>query len=98
MAAGEIADAGASAYVEVVRSQLRIDEYERLLASEYGRLRRWDLAHRTERRIAALLQPMQVWGWSLLPDRRWPGTRRANVDLILIGSGGVLVIDVKAWR
>ncbi|GAA0386266.1 hypothetical protein GCM10010357_03840 [Streptomyces luteireticuli] len=34
----------------------------------------------------------------LLADRRWPGTRAANVDMLLIGPGGVFVIDVKNWR
>ncbi|WP_372408706.1 nuclease-related domain-containing protein [Streptomyces luteireticuli] len=31
-------------------------------------------------------------------DRRWPGTRAANVDMLLIGPGGVFAIDVKNWR
>jgi hypothetical protein len=36
--------------------------------------------------------------WHVLADRRWPGTRRANIDVILVGPGGVFVIDVKTWR
>lgn len=98
MTTGEITDSGASSYTEVVRSQLRIDEYKRLLSDEYARMGRWQAAHRSERRIAAHLHAMGIWGWRMLPDRRWPGTRRANVDLILVGPGGVLVVDVKAWR
>ena len=36
--------------------------------------------------------------WHVLADRRWPGTRRANIDVILVGPAGVFVIDVKTWR
>lgn len=90
--------AGVSARVEALRSQLRIDQYERLLAEEHGRLRRFRLASVTERRVASQLEPMSVWGWTLLPDRRWPRSRVANVDMIHVGPGGVLVIDVKAWK
>ncbi len=35
--------------------------------------------------------------WWLLIDRAWPGTRSANVDMILIGPPGVFVIDAKQW-
>lgn len=87
-----------SADTEALRSRLRIDEYERLLRAERDRFGRWDLARRTERRVAALLEPTHLWGSQLLPDRRRPRSRTANVDMIHIGPGGVLVIDVKAWR
>ena len=93
---GDVA-AGASAQREVARSELRIAEYLRLLERERDRLRSYQAASRTERRVGALLRPMSVWGWHLLPDRRWPGTLAANVDLIHVGPGGVLVIDVKSW-
>lgn len=89
--------AGASADREVLRSRLRIDEYRRLLAAEHERLQGFQAAGRTERRIAGLLEPMHVWGWRLLPDRRWPGTRHANVDMVHVGPGGALMIDVKSW-
>lgn len=35
--------------------------------------------------------------WWLLIDRVWPGTRSANVDMILIGPPGVFVVDAKQW-
>lgn len=40
---------------------------------------------------------MGEWGWQLLADRRWPVARAANIDMIAVGPGGVLVVDVKAW-
>lgn len=36
-------------------------------------------------------------GWIALHDVRWPGRRLANVDHVLIGPGGVFVIDSKNW-
>lgn len=92
------ARAGVSADHEALRCRLQIAEYERLLAEKRARLGCFEVAGRTERRIATLLAPTEVWGWNLLPDRRWPGTRAGNIDMIHVGPGGVLVIDVKAWR
>jgi hypothetical protein len=51
-----------------------------------------------EQRVVRVLIDMVDTGWTVLPDRRWPGTRRANIDVLLAGPGGVFVIDVKAWR
>lgn len=35
--------------------------------------------------------------WTALHDVRWPGRRLANVDHVVIGPGGVFVIDSKNW-
>ncbi|WP_277994294.1 nuclease-related domain-containing protein [Streptomyces sp. MST-110588] len=51
-----------------------------------------------ERSVAAHLLMLTERGWRLLVDRRWPDTRAANVDMLLVGPGGVFVIDVKNWR
>ncbi|GAA4103027.1 nuclease-related domain-containing DEAD/DEAH box helicase [Actinomadura miaoliensis] len=59
---------------------------------------RWEAAAEAERQVAATLLTLTGTGWRLLVDRRWPGTRTANVDMILVGPGGVFVIDVKRWR
>ncbi|WP_241834760.1 UvrD-helicase domain-containing protein [Pseudofrankia asymbiotica] len=48
--------------------------------------------------MTRVLVGMDDAGWHVLPDRRWPGSRRANIDVILVGPGGVFVIDVKNWR
>lgn len=91
--------AGRSQAEEALRSRLIIAEYERLLRAERERLTRHELASRTEKQVAARLAAMSVWGWHLLPDRRWPDRRScANVDMLHVGPGGVLVVDVKAWR
>jgi hypothetical protein len=51
-----------------------------------------------EVQVAAALEPLTEIGWRILADRRWPGPSEANIDLILVGPGGVVVIDVKNWR
>lgn len=89
--------AGASAEREALRAQLNITEFERLLAREQQRFRSYTAASESERRIAGQLSAMAVWDWTLLVDRRWPGSRNANVDMIHVGPGGAFVIDVKAW-
>ncbi|WNF27086.1 UvrD-helicase domain-containing protein [Streptomyces sp. C11-1] len=60
--------------------------------------RQWEAGSEGERLVAAQLLVLTERGWRLLVDRRWPGTRTANVDMLLVGPGGVFVIDVKNWR
>ena len=36
-------------------------------------------------------------GWTAFHDVRWPGRRLANVDHVLIGPGGIFVMDSKNW-
>ncbi|MFE9568443.1 UvrD-helicase domain-containing protein [Streptomyces sp. NPDC006692] len=75
---------------------------ERLLREQWQAARRqacqWEAASEGERRVAAQLLVLTERGWRLLVDRRWPGTRTANVDMLLVGPGGVFVMDVKNWR
>ncbi len=59
---------------------------------------RWEAGAEAERVVAASLVSLTAVGWRLLVDRHWPGTRAANIDMILVGPGGVFVIDVKRWR
>jgi AAA domain/Nuclease-related domain len=70
-----------------------------LAAAEVCRRREinFTLADRSERRVAAAFADLTSLGWRSLPDRRWPRTRAANIDLVAVGPGGVLVVDVKAW-
>ncbi|WKK27072.1 UvrD-helicase domain-containing protein [Streptomyces olivoreticuli] len=75
---------------------------ERLLREQWQAARRqagrWEAASEGERQVAAQLLVLTERGWRLLVDRRWPGTRSGNVDMLLIGPAGVFVIDVKNWR
>src|SRR6476469_10354007 len=50
-----------------------------------------------ERQTANALAMLPAAGWFVLHDVRWPGKRFANIDHVVIGPGGVFVIDSKAW-
>ncbi|MEU0954903.1 UvrD-helicase domain-containing protein [Streptomyces niveus] len=75
---------------------------ERLLRDQWQaarrQARRWEAAGEGEQQVGAQLLMLTERGWRLLVDRRWPGTRSANVDMLLVGPGGVFVVDVKNWR
>jgi hypothetical protein len=57
----------------------------------------WRRGAREERRIARLLAPLERRGWAVLHDLAIPGSA-ANIDHLVIGPGGVLVIDSKHYR
>ena len=90
--------AGASAQYQAARSRLQAAEYERLAQEARAEAERYALASRTEASVEARLNGLEVLGWRVLADRRWAGSKRANVDFLLVGPGGVVVVDVKAWR
>ena len=50
-----------------------------------------------ERRTARLLGPLERQGWAVLHDLAIPGSQ-ANLDHLVIGPGGVFVIDSKHYR
>lgn len=52
---------------------------------------------RGEAAVVAVIRRLAGSRWTVLADRAWPGTRAANIDAILVGPGGVLVVDVKTW-
>src|SRR5689334_1219164 len=90
--------AGTSARREAQRSLLEADQFERLTRQAREKALRYDLAARTEAAVEGRLKALEELGWTILADRRWTGSRRANVDFLLVGPGGVVVVDVKAWR
>jgi hypothetical protein len=57
----------------------------------------WRRGAKGERRTARLLAPLERRGWAVLHDLVIPGTQ-ANIDHVVIGPGGVLVIDSKQYR
>ncbi|MFC4908625.1 nuclease-related domain-containing DEAD/DEAH box helicase [Actinomadura gamaensis] len=90
--------AGGSAGVRGLRAREQALELARRSREAWERARRWQAAAEAERKVAATLLTLTADGWRLLVDRRWPGTASANVDMILVGRGGVFVVDVKNWR
>jgi Nuclease-related domain len=57
----------------------------------------WRRGAAGERRTARLLAPLERHGWVVLHDLAVPGSR-ANLDHLVIGPGGVFVIDSKQYR
>lgn len=51
-----------------------------------------------EQVVRGLLEPLRAEGWQVMNRRHWPGTRRADIDHLLVGPGGVVVLDSKNWR
>jgi hypothetical protein len=57
----------------------------------------WRRGATGERRTARLLDPLERHGWAVLHDLAVPGSQ-ANLDHLVIGPGGVFVIDSKQYR
>jgi Nuclease-related domain len=57
----------------------------------------WQRGAVGERRTARLLAALERHGWAVLHDLAVPGSR-ANIDHLVIGPGGVFVIDSKQYR
>ena len=99
MAEAQHGGASARLQEQAVRHRLRIamDDVQQLrfdLAS-YGKG-----AAGEERLAGAVVEHIQRWHqleWRPLFDRHWPGTRSSNIDLVLVGPPGVVIIDAKAW-
>lgn len=89
--------AGIQTAVELARGTLGSDDRARLagVAAQISRAFA-NGAHRRTRLTETLLE-FEPLGWSLLTQRRWPADASANVDAILVGPGGVVVIDSTPW-
>jgi Nuclease-related domain len=59
--------------------------------------RAWRQGAAGERRTARLLDPLERRGWAVLHDLAVPRSQ-ANIDHLVIGPGGVFVIDSKQYR
>jgi Nuclease-related domain len=57
----------------------------------------WRQGAAGERRTARLLAPLEHQGWAILHDLAVPGST-ANIDHLVIGPGGVFVIDSNQYR
>lgn len=67
-----------------------------ITAPEPPRARHWGEGAAGERLTAQVLAPLARAGWAVLHDRRLPGG--ANLDHLVLGPGGVWVVDSKAYR
>ncbi|ALV41280.1 NERD nuclease [Pseudarthrobacter sulfonivorans] len=74
----------------VQRLKRQLDQAERATKS-------WDAGAVGERLVADSLSGLIPHGWYLLNDVRWPGRPKAILDHVLVGPGGVVVVDAKNW-
>jgi hypothetical protein len=47
--------------------------------------------------VAESLAQLGVYGWFLLHDVHWPGRPLARLEHVLVGPGGVVVVNAKNW-
>ena len=57
----------------------------------------FDGRHTGEESTARALAALPELDWRVFHDVHWPGRRYANIDHVVVGPGGVFVIDSKAW-
>jgi hypothetical protein len=74
----------------VARLKRRLDQAERCTKS-------WDSGAVGERVVADRLSELVPRGWYVLHDVHWPGRPKATLDHVLVGPGGVVVVDSKNW-
>ncbi|PZQ88275.1 MAG: hypothetical protein DI534_12510 [Leifsonia xyli] len=43
-------------------------------------------------------EALAAHGYHLIADRQWPGSRTAQVDLVVVGPSGVHIVDSTMWR
>jgi hypothetical protein len=91
MAAGDGASEQSRLAAErIARLKRQLDHAERAAES-------WGAGAEGERRTARQLGELAPRGWFLLHDVHWPGRPLANLDHVLVGPGGVVVVDAKNW-
>lgn len=89
--------AGDSAADEADRQRQLAEAHEREARLAREKADNFSAAAVSEKATARTLAPLSAAGYHLLPDRGWPGSRSANVDMVVVGPGGVFIIDTKNW-
>ena len=90
--------AGDSAGQEAAQRRELADEHARRAGIARQMARSFEASAWSEQRLARTLIELEPLGYTLLADRRRPDSRRGAVDLVLVGPGGVVLVDAKAWR
>lgn len=90
--------AGESARLEAERQLALANAHEAEAHAARERAENFMAAHSSEKRTVQALAPLAAHGYHLIADRQWPGSRRAQVDLVVVGPSGVYIVDSKSWR
>lgn len=75
---------------KVARLKRRLDQAERSTPA-------WDAGAVGGHVVAEKLSELVPRGWYVLHDVHWPGRPKAHLDHVLVGPGGVVVVDAKNW-
>ncbi|HEY2643832.1 MAG TPA: UvrD-helicase domain-containing protein [Galbitalea sp.] len=86
-----------SAGVESRRALKLAEKRERSAALARRAAARYQVEPHLERDVAAALKPLAEIGYTLLPNRGWPGHRSAQVELVVVGPSGLYLVDTKSW-
>ena len=89
--------AGHSAADQAARFKLQAEQAEYAARTAHEMHRRYMAAAASEARLGRLLEPLEEQGFHVLADRLWPGSRNANVDFVVVGPSGVIILDAKSW-
>jgi hypothetical protein len=89
---------GSSALLQAQAADGLADELQRRLDDYRQMAENFRAAHASERRLEQTLAPLRNQGFHVLADRRWPGSRNAQVDFLVVGPSGVFIVDAKSWR
>jgi len=87
--------AGTGARREAERAAAAAAVLERKAAYARRRAQSFELGSDGELAVARAVAPLTVTGWHVLHDRSLP--RGGNLDHLLVGPGGVFVLDAKNW-
>lgn len=90
--------AGESARLEAERQFALANAHEAEAQAARERAENFMAAHSSEKRTVQALAPLAAHGYHFVADRQWPGSRRAQVDLVVVGPSGVFIVDSKSWR
>ncbi|QEE62691.1 AAA family ATPase [Salinibacterium sp. dk2585] len=90
--------AGGSAAQQAQRLSALSASFAREAASAKAEAGRYAAAAIAERKLAHRLAPLLAHGYHLLADRKWPGSKSAQLDLIVVGPSGVWIVDSKHWN
>lgn len=89
--------AGESAWQEAQRRRAAADRHHAAAELLRRQARALEKGAAGEAVTARVLDRLVPEGWLRVEDRRWPERVRANIDRIVVGPGGVFVIDSKHW-
>jgi len=94
---GGVVGAGESARLEAEASARRAHELRAAADAEGRRARCFAQGGAAEELMARRLGELTAYDVHVLHDRRWPGTRSANIDHLVVGTSGVFIVDTKDW-